>query len=100
MAEADRIELGLRDRAGDECRSGGRTGKADGNLQRIERSPGPFERRMPRNGFAAAIDPDQRQRPVETGGGLFGAGNDLDRPLPDGSQRAGNPDCEERRQAR
>ena len=48
MGEADRVELGLGDRAGDQRRGGARAGQADRELERVERVARAFQRRLRR----------------------------------------------------
>jgi hypothetical protein len=97
MGEADGVEAGLRDRAGDQRRGRAGTGEPYGELERVERvaSADQVETAW-RNGGVG--DADQRQRIFIDGTGLGGILDDLDRAFPDGVERAGVADREERRE--
>ena len=62
MDEADRVELGLGDGAGDEARGGAGAGQADGEFERVERVAGAFEVGPPGHDLGVGLDPQDRQR--------------------------------------
>jgi hypothetical protein len=98
MGEADRIELLLGHRTGDY--GGGRAGtrQADRKFERIERAMRSGDAGMAGHRVFRRKQLEQGQADVERRIGFVRIGDDLDRPVPYGLDRAGVADRDERRQ--
>ncbi len=97
MDEADRVELRLRDRAGDEAGGGSRPGEPDRQLERVEGVAGAVEGRLAGGDGAAAGHLDDGKGGVEQGGGLARVADRRDRPVPDRLDCRDIADREEKR---
>ena len=98
MGEADRIELRLGDRPGDERRGGAGAGQPDRELERVERVARAVAGRAGRATSVASATLMHRQRAVEATDRLGRIVDDRDRPVPDRLDRRRAADREEGRQ--
>ncbi len=98
VLEADRIELLLGDRPGDDGDRGPRPGEPDRELERIERTMGAGHARMAGQVRLGGGELNERQSDIERGIRLAGVGDGLDRPIPDRRDGPRIADGDERRQ--
>ena len=97
MDEADRVELRLGDRAGDDAAGGPGAGQADRKFQRVERIARALQIGLARHHVCVRLDAEDRKALLERADRIVRILDDDDRAVPDRTHRRDAADGQKRR---